>query len=153
MTLFYQLTEAELNELGMVRGQVALMADVMGQCGPGHVNIEHVGSFLDGVLDKVRAVTAAVEERDVCRKGVSPEMLTQVLRFAAGEDVSAECMQDLGNQLLQAMQEEPAFADAVRPFYAVLAQRSRKAQPTGAKPAQPRKRRSREKLVAEGVAA
>lgn len=153
MTLFYQLTEAELNELGMVRGQVALMADVMGQCGKGHVNIEHVGSFLDGVLEKMCAVTAAVEERDVCHKGVSAEMLTQVLRFAAGEDVSAECMQELGDQLLQAMQEEPAFADAVRPFYAVLVQRNQKAQTTGAKLAQPRKRRSRAHLAGEGVAA
>lgn len=153
MTLFYQLTETELNELGMVRGQVALMADVMGQCGTGHVNIEDVCSFLDGVLDKVRAVTAAVEERDVFRKGVSAEMLTQVLRFAAGEDISADSMQDLGDQLLQAMQDEPAFADAVRPFYAVLAQRSRKAQPTDAKPAQPRKRRSRAHLAGVGAAA
>lgn len=153
MTLFYQLTEAELNELGMVRGQVALMADVMGQCGKGHVNIEHVGSFLNGVLDKMCAVTAAVEERNICRKGVPPEMLTQVLRFASGEDVSAESMKDLGDQLLQAMQEEPAFADAVRPFYAVLAQRSRKARPTSAKPAQSRQRRSRAHLAGEGAAA
>lgn len=153
MTLFYQLTEAELNELGMVRGQVALMVDLLGQCGTGHVNIEHVHSFLDGVLDKMLAVTAAVEERDVFRKGVSAEMLTQVLRFAAGEDVSAECMQNFGEQLIQAMQDEPSFAAAVNPFYALLAQRTRKTQPTGVKPAQPRKRRSREKLVAEGAAA
>ncbi|MBP9940510.1 MAG: hypothetical protein KBF33_03835 [Comamonas sp.] len=153
MTLFYQLTEAELNELGMVRGQVALMVDLLGQCGTGHVNIEHVHSFLDGVLDKMLAVTAAVEERDTCRKGLSAEMLTQVLRFAAGEDVSAENMQDLGDQLLQAMQEEPSFAAAVNLFYALMAQRSRKAQPTGVKPAQSRQRRSRAHLAGEGAVA
>lgn len=153
MTLFYQLTEEEFRELDIVRGQVALMSDVMGQCGKGIVNVKDVGLFLDNVHEKVCAVTEVVEKRDVCRKGVQPEMLTLVLRMAAGEDLDAECMQEVSDQLLTAMQDEPAFAAALRPFYVVLTQRGYKLGQVSAKPVQPRPRRRREKLIAEGTEA
>ncbi len=153
MTLFYQLSENEWTELDMARGQLSLMADVTAQCGKGVVSVADLHSFLESVHDKVCAVTASVEKRDVQRKGVPPEILTNILRMAAGEDLDTESMQDVNKQLLQAMQEEPAFAAALRPFYILLTQRGYKVDFVEAKPVQARARRSRAKLVAEGAAA
>ena len=124
MTMYYQLTEAELHDLDIARAQAALMAEAM-DCSGGKatVTMGDVARFLDGVVDKIRPVLAAVEERDICRGGVQPQLLAEVLRMASGEDLGADGFQALNDQLALAMADDPAYAIAIRPFYDVLMQR------------------------------
>lgn len=151
MTLFYQLTETEFDELDMVRGQVALMADLMGRCAKGVVDIEHVARFMGALLEKMETVTAAIEERDVVRAGVTPELLAGVLSLAAGEDLGAEACQALNEQLVQGMAANPAYATTFRPFITLLQQRGYAVEPSEAMPVKTRTRRSRTHLVGEGA--
>lgn len=151
MTMYYQLTEAELHDLDIARAQAALMAQAM-DCSGGKATVPmvDVARFLDGVVDKIRPVLAAVEERDVCRGGVPPQLLAEVLRMASGEDLGAAGFQSLNDQLALAMADDPAYAVAIRPFYDVLMQRGYQITLETGKPAiSAGSRRSRSHLVLE----
>lgn len=154
MTMYYQLTEAELHDLDIARAQVALMAEAM-DCSGGKatVTMVDVARFLDGVADKIRPVLASVEERDVCRMGVPPQLLAEVLRMASGEDLGANGFQALNDQLALAMTDDAAYAQAIRPFYEVLQQRGYQATLETGKPViSSTSRRNRSHLVSEKAA-
>lgn len=151
MTMYYQLTEAELHDLDIARAQAALMAEAMDHSGGrATVTMVDVARFLDGVVDKIRPVLAAVEQRDVCRTGVPPQLLTEVLRMASGEDLGADGFQALNDQLALAMTEDATYAQAIRPFYELLQQRGYQATLETGKPVISQvSRRSRSHLVPE----